>query len=289
MRNVLFNANLFVVLGLLWTGGFVHWVSYLTKWRQDPAVWTWCKIYDFLYFFCRHYSSGLLVFMSIEKFFALYFPLKSKLVCTVKTAKWVCGISAVLYGAYNAPLIVLSKRVEMHGYVYCDLPEGYWSIFRLTDSVLYSFGPFSIMIIMNSAIIIKFILAKRRSSHSNTESTSQAMSKAATRGTAMLVTVSVMFILLTGPLAIGTALEMQFHPMVQILVFTIPQYLNHSINGVLYCVVGTRFRKELMNALCCCKFRRNGANSCSSIRQEPGGRKTESSATIVTEVVTSPT
>ena len=283
----MYSGN-FVVSGLLWTGGFVHWVSYLTKWRQDPAVWTGCKIYDFLYFFCRHYSSGLLVFMSIEKFFALYFPLKSKLICTVKTAKWVCGISAVLYGAYNSPLIVLSKRVEMYGYVYCDLSECYWSIFRLTDSVLYSFGPFFIMIIMNSAIIIKFILAKRRSAQGSTESTSQAMSKAATRGTAMLVTVSVTFMLLTGPLAIGTALEMQFHPMVQILVFTIPQYLNHSINGVLYCVVGTRFRKELTNVLCCCKFRRNGDNSCSSIRQETGGRKTESSVTIVTEVVTSP-
>ena len=29
------------------------------------------------------------------------------------------------------------------------------------------------------------------------------------------------------------------------------QYLNRSINGVLYCIVGTRFRNELFNALCC--------------------------------------
>ena len=226
--------------------------------------------------------------MSIEKFIALYFPLKSKLVCTVKTAKWVCGISASLYAAYNVPLIILSKPVEMFGYVYCDLPETYWSIFRLIDSVLYSFGPFCIMIIMNFAIIIKFILAKRRSARDGTESTSQALSNAATRGTAMLVTVSTMFILLTGPLAIGTTLEIQFHPMVQVLVFTIPQYLNHSINAVLYCVVGTRFRTELVNVLCCCKLRRLRANS-SSIQGKTSGQKSESCTTTVTDVGTFPT
>ena len=222
--------------------------------------------------------------MSIEKFFALYFPLKSKLVCTVNTAKWVCGISAVLYGAYNSPLIILSKRVEMYGYVYCDVHEGYWAIFRLTDSVLYAFGPFSIMIIINSAIVIKFMLARRRNTQGGTQSTSQALSKVATRGTAMLVTVSVMFILLTGPLAMGTTLEMQFHPMVQILVFTVPQYLNHSINAVLYSIVGTRFRTELMKVLCYCKL--NGSNS-SSTQQKRSGR-TPPSATTATEAGTSP-
>ena len=34
----------------------------------------------------------LLVLMSDEKCFAVYFPLKSKTVCTLKTAKWPTGI-----------------------------------------------------------------------------------------------------------------------------------------------------------------------------------------------------
>ena len=74
---------------LLLTGGLVHWVSNLTEWRRGPTI------SDFLYFFCRHYSSGLLVFMSIKKLFALYFPLKSKLVCTVKAAKFFCADESV--------------------------------------------------------------------------------------------------------------------------------------------------------------------------------------------------
>ena len=39
--------------------------------------------------------------MSIEKCFAVYFPLKSKTICTVKTAKWVIGIVGVILAGYN--------------------------------------------------------------------------------------------------------------------------------------------------------------------------------------------
>ena len=37
-------------------------------------------------------------------------------------------------------------------------------------------------------------------------------------------------------------------------VTVILQYLNHSINGVLYSISGSRFRKELMELFGCCKI-----------------------------------
>ena len=37
------------------------------------------------------------------------------------------------------------------------------------------------------------------------------------------------------------------HPIERVVV-NLLQYLNHSSNGVLYCIVGTRFRNELSNA-----------------------------------------
>ena len=43
----------------------------------------------------------LLVLMTLEKCFAVYFPLQVKTVCTVKTAMWTSGISEVVLGGYN--------------------------------------------------------------------------------------------------------------------------------------------------------------------------------------------
>ena len=95
------------------------------------------------------------------------------------------------------------------------------------------------------------MIAKLRNRQSSdTESTSQALSKSATRGTVMLITVSVTFIVLTGPSAFSNAIGGQKpHPIVQV-VMNAMQYLNHSINGILYCVVGSIFRREVMKILC---------------------------------------
>ena len=106
------------------------------------------------------------------------------------------------------------------------------------------------MFITNFAIAFKLMTAKCKSKPNNsTESTNQSLVKSATRGTAMVVTVSVTFLILTAPAGVSDAL----YP--RIVIWTIPEYrvfmnlttyLNHSINGILYCIVGSRFRTELL-------------------------------------------
>ena len=95
---------------------------------------------------------------------------------------------------------------------------------------------------------------RARCAQSNlTESTNQALVKFATRGTAMVFTVTVTFILLTAPTAVYMALphviQLPANPFYcAFMNFT--QYLNHSINGLLYCIVGSRFRKQLLKLIC---------------------------------------
>ena len=97
----------------------------------------------------------------------------------------------------------------------------------------------------------------------STESTNQAIAKSATRGTAMVVTVSVMFLIFTAPTAaLGllynwSSLGKHFHLYRAFMNLT--RYLNHSINGVLYCVVGSRFRRELFTVIC---SKRKVKNTC---------------------------
>ena len=106
------------------------------------------------------------------------------------------------------------------------------------------------MIIFNSAIIYKFLKTKYDNRTTDTQSTSQALVKSATKGTAMLLTVSFMFIILTAPISISLAISAKVHPIAH-TVTSLLGYLNHGINGVLYCIVGSRFRNELKKVFCC--------------------------------------
>ena len=139
----------------------------------------------------------LLVLMSVEKCFAVYFPLKSKTVCTVRTAKWSTGIFGVILVGYNLVHFFLreSRINRSSGRLYCGVVHSYKVIIDAVDSALYSFGPFVLMFMTNFAIVFKFMTAKCKSIN-ETESTEQALAKSATRGTAMVVTVSVTFLLL---------------------------------------------------------------------------------------------
>ena len=102
------------------------------------------------------------------------------------------------------------------------------------------------MFAANCLIILKFMAAKWQSRHGGTESVNQGLSKSATKGSAMLLTVSFAFIILTSPIVIAFAITEE-PPRLIYGITVILQYLNHSINGVLYCITGSRFRQELIN------------------------------------------
>ena len=92
--------------GVLWCAAFTTWIGYLTQWSIDLDVYTDCKLGYFMYHFGAHYSSMLLTVMSIEKFFALFFPLKAKSYYTVRTAEWVTSVIALIIAGFNVPTLI---------------------------------------------------------------------------------------------------------------------------------------------------------------------------------------
>ena len=237
---------------VLWTGCFGAWLRLFNDGAIDIRFPTDCKLYYFILYFSRQYSSIILAVMSMEKCFALYFPFKANRVCTVRTAKLVTSILAVVLVGFNIPYLIKFEAWTKFGFRHCFLLHSWFYVLEIIDSVLYSFLPFSIMFLTNGAIIFKFMKAKCNSRNNSTQSTNQALSKAATRGTAMVV--SVTFIILTAPTAIDVrgiykgdyfTDEVPYYRVIR----TFTQYLNHSINGLLYCIVGTRFRREFLNLL----------------------------------------
>ena len=139
-------------------------MKYLTRDEVDPRTWTDCKLEYFLFHFSRHYSSMLLVLMSVEKCYAVYFPLKSKTVCTVRTAKWLTGIVGMILAGYDLVCLFLKSAQldETKGLMICVVNDKFKNFFKfyfMFNSVLYSFGPFALIIITNFAIVLKFMTA----------------------------------------------------------------------------------------------------------------------------------
>ena len=247
----------------------------------DVDILTNCILGHFLPYFGMNYSSALLVIISTEKFFALYFPFKAKTMCTVRTAKKVSAVTALIYIAYDLQFpFLVTVGTGIHGLSchYRNVPVTYFRIVSILLPTLYCYAPFTIMILANSAIIHKFVMAKFRSRNRKTESTSQALSKSATRGTAMLLTVSFMFIILTGPNALVNVMWSEGNPpdLLQVVVAFMLK-INFGINWILYCFSATQFRKELRNLFICHK-KRSHLNSRSTVSTIAASIKDNSSS-----------
>ena len=65
--------------------------------------------------------------MSVEKFFALYFPLKTKIVCTVKMAKKVTVCTSIIISAFDSQFFFI---MENHEDNYCEFKRVSKKIFN---------------------------------------------------------------------------------------------------------------------------------------------------------------
>ena len=184
----------YIFSGVLCFRTLLEWVWYLTQYTSQTNLFTItdCKFSFFAAYFFTQYSSLILVMMSVEKCIVVYFPLKVRDICTVKTAKWACLVAAIIIAAYNIQWFFLMEAIGFGCYYTSTTSTSYQLILNQIDSVIYSFGPFAIMGFTNIAIIYKFIQAKIAVKR-GTESTNQALGKSAMRGTAILITVSLSF------------------------------------------------------------------------------------------------
>ena len=123
-------------------------------------------------------------------------------------------------------------------------------LIEITDTVLYALVPIVVTILANVAIIYKLMYIKYKGiSHTN-----ESVSKSSTRGSVIVVTVSLAFIILTSPRAVDSALEqyISVYPFCRLFVISM-QYSNHAINGILYYIFGEKFRNEFLKIMLSCR------------------------------------
>ena len=121
-------------------------------------------------------------------------------------AKRVTFGPTLFLDAYNMQnFFIWEAAVHPGGFKLCTFVnkfDSYVLIYFKFENTLYSLAPFTIMFLTTGAIIYKFMRVSYARDQGGTESTNQALGKSANKGTAMLIIVSVAFLILTGPVAV---------------------------------------------------------------------------------------
>lgn len=246
----------------------MYWVGYLTRWEKTPYQWGNCKPTYLVYYFSQHCSAWILTVMTVERCVAIWLPLQSKTLCTVRNAKFLSATVAVAFLIFDCQwLIIITEKDAVCVYV-DGVSQTYQDIYNTIDAALYSYIPFAIMMTANSAIALKMLLARKTNkvgdvgtAHATHGST---MSKNAKKTTFMLLSVSLVFCFSTMPVSTYYAVTTNVPPLAKALLINLG-YLNHSINFVLYCLTGSKFRMEVFKCLPCkCKFKTSRSNHLTS-------------------------
>ena len=217
-------------------------------------------------------SAWLLVSVTVERCVSVWFPHKVKTFCTKRKTYTIIIAIILIMALINSHFIcILGKDIDTTtNWTQCrDMYEDYNILtftWPLMDFVIYSLFPSTILSVCNISVIYKVISSNRQiiQNSSSNESNSQNSSVTIRRSqesslTAMLLVISITYVVCTAPFCLHVIYYARFvrkvfddtkSAAVVGLVFAavnMLQFTNNSINFILYCVSGRRFRAELKN------------------------------------------
>lgn len=259
MRKTSVNTYLLLLAcadtGALYCSGFKTWLRLISGFELLHVSNFGCKFFIFLFLISLHMSAWLVVAISSDRFFAVWFPLRSLTMCSVRRARIVSLIGFIMISIYNGHVFWTMHLVNHR----CSAdPKNvfmmvYYPWIKLTT---YSCLPFTLVLILNICICVKIIPGFRHlpmKQSGNCESrTFHSAGHNDAKVTTMLVIVSVTWLFLTAPFTLWTFVARQRSDPGEIAadflaktVCFMLMYVNHGVNFYLYCITGKKFRKEL--------------------------------------------
>lgn len=152
---------------VLLTKNLVYFPTFITEHSAS------CKLLYFLIYVYGYTNVWILVIMTADKFFAVWFPLKVSYFCTITRAKYVCifllTVTSVIsfHHFWTIDSIRVSPDVDQR---HCSYDSRHYPIFsrnwRYVDFVIWCFLPF-ILIFTLSVLIIYKLRQKRQDPHRN--------------------------------------------------------------------------------------------------------------------------
>ena len=252
----------FVDTAILYTGLLRQWFIVYNEFDIRKWAAVTCKLHPFLLYALNQFQAWLLVIVSMERVIAVFLPHRSKLLCTRTNAVASMVITAVVLGGLDAHFFWTKQYMHMRfstfdAAVCTPINAGYEAFVRNVwpwiDFTVFSLLPFTLLICSNVAILLRvlysdYLRRKNLHTHGNTVKMNSM--------TAILITISFSFLVTTAPISIfliatgaqwGTVASIsQLGKRTMWAVFNMLTYVNNTINFLLYCVSGSRFRRELV-------------------------------------------
>ncbi|CAC5426388.1 unnamed protein product [Mytilus coruscus] len=229
-----------------------------------------CKLHTYIVYFSLDFSSWILMAVTVQRVFLVWFPQKTKTKCTKQEA----GISLVaiaaflllinshiLYGYGDKEFIVNGTvSVEKCSFMSDEYNQFWNSSWARIDLALFCGIPFCCLLIGNVLIFVKVLSIKRAVKRRIAPSASTRGSGAKQKDSklssmsVMLFTLNTVFLLSTTPISvymIGNAtwekeLVGRDYAVLEMMwaIVNIFMYLNNSMNFLLYILSGSKFRHE---------------------------------------------
>ena len=223
-----------------------------------------CKLLQYLLGLFSDYSACLIMAFTVERFIAVYIPLRYKDVCTVVRAKVTCVIFFLVISTFIAPYhFLFMGRPE--GYDVCTIMPQHEHIFSslyIVEAVVFRVIPVLVIAVLNVHIIIRvtiLTIIKRKQKLGN----SQNNKKKDDRGlqlTIMLILVSTTYISVYMPVLVNfflwklkrsDILDISRKSLMLMQNYTQVLYIGgFAINFFLYTLSGRIFREKLYNIIC---------------------------------------
>ena len=252
---------------------FIIWLEYV----QVPLFHTVgiCQIVVYTSYTSGFLSVWFVVSFSVERFIAIWIPLRKPDMCTTKRAKMVViGLSVFAMLAYSCSLRTVGLKVIVNNsreFVLCTPLNEYNNIHQIllfSDTVITMFIPFLAILFLNTTIAYRiWFFSKERWSIEATEtyllrntrppvSITNLCNVAQIKVTKMLLIVSTVFLVVNLPsyivriqVFLTSFIEVNYTtPIRQYLFLHVSQmiyYIGFSINFFLYSYCSDRFRKAM--------------------------------------------
>ena len=289
---------------VLMTNVLRHWIIHLTDYETDVREYTnaGCKIHLFLTYFSPQWSAWTLVLVTAERAVSVWMPLRAKMLCSQGRVVIVWLIITAAVAAVNAPIL---RYYELHTllipledgtvFVYksCSTLNEYIlkTVIYWSDFAMLSAGPSLFIFFFNIFIVVK--LTRPEIQRQN----DRKSKKAVTSVTVMLFVVSVIFLVANTPVVVyflgadtffktsNTDSYVLAQQLLAYAVCNLVAYVNNSINFVLYCLSGGRFRRAVAEMFCAtCLDAKRSRRSSSKTNSSVLGTTTRDTAEVSTNI-----
>ena len=250
---------------------FKAWLQFIFSFNMTGLNDTVCKLVTFLIYVSGVLSAWTLVAMTAQRAVCVLFPHRANVLCTVGKSQAIV-ISMVFFIVAIHTHILYGVHIGMHdGHKRCVIRSDYEAFFQeiwtWVDVLIFSLLPWLCLAVSNSLLVWKLRLSLREAKLSLGSGQADRINdrrKKATSISITLIAVSTAFLVLTFPMSFYQIVSFMFWMNESIhalrssrIAYYIRQisyplwYANSCINFYIYCLTGSKFRREAKQILMC--------------------------------------